>query len=209
MKKEIELNKNPATYASKHRNNLSESDIEKNFNSNLNSKNNNLNDNTYGNVNLNNINSYNPKSYKSDFINYKNEDSAFIKFNSSIDHNDDEVNNKISVEVTNNKETIKKLNEELGEIKTANSKVESEISNLNNELSSKFCFIYQLEKKLDRLRKKVIINADVNENVNEDKIQKKFSLPFATKLNLHNFISTNPKRLQTTFETSKFRDLHG
>lgn len=209
LRNEIEQQQKLNTFIPKQVMNLSENDIEKNINLNLISNDININENRNGSVTSKNINFCNSKSNNSDFVNCKNEESALIKLNTSIDINNEEMYNKMSIELTNNKETIKKLYKEVNDIKADNSKIESEISNLNNQLSNKFCFIYKLEKKLDKMKNKIKIERDINENVNVEKIHKIVSLPISTKLNLHNTSDfLNPKKLQTIVDKSKIKDIN-
>jgi septal ring factor EnvC (AmiA/AmiB activator) len=70
--------------------------------------------------------------------------------------------------ITKNEEILKELKEELQAVKKIrddlsnkiesqkkiNEKCDKEVSDLNNELSDKFSFIYQLETQLEKLKKK-------------------------------------------------------
>lgn len=182
MKKEIEHAKNPQT--SKAKNNFSENDLNiKNLELNLNSTKNNDPSNEKK------VQYEQKKSIKSDIIGYKSEDNNILgKLNASSDlfsiANQEETVIKLLEELKDSKDNVNKITDEIYNIKKLNSKIENEISGMNNELSSKFCNIYKLEKKLDRLKNKK--HTDVNEGFQGDKIQKKISMPISTKLRLNN-----------------------
>ncbi len=191
LKKEIEICKNPQTFDLKARSSLSEYDIERKYNLNLNSNNVNNADNADNaekiSLKNNNHNYNNLKENKTEIIYSKNDDSTLLKLNLSCEvNNSEETLNKLFNELKNNKDTIKNLNKEILTLKSANSKKESDISEMNNLLSNKFCLIYKLEKKLDKAKNKKNICRDINENVDEDKIHKKISFPILNKLSLNN-----------------------